>query len=139
MVIKATVLVVGDEDDRILPVGSAPDRIDDTRDECLAALDVFGRMLVVPRVEEGHLRQGRGAGKSCGDGEKVLDRPEVGVCGIARSAKGTHLWADLVVVRPADTAAVEKIEDRARTGLEAIWREVHIPGRHVAERGGSHE
>src|SRR5260370_9819211 len=119
MVIKGSVVGRGDEDERILPVGSAPDRIDDTRDERLDSLDVFGRMLVVPRVEEGHLRQGRRAGKSCGDGEKDLDRPEGEVCGVARSAKGTRLSAALVVVPPTDTAPLDDIEERARPRLEA--------------------
>src|SRR5215467_834021 len=46
MVIKSAVLVVRDQDDGVAPVGSIAHGIDQLRYECLAALNVSGRMLV---------------------------------------------------------------------------------------------
>ena len=47
MVVKAAVLVIHDEDYRILPAYTVANRVDHLRNKCLSALDVGGRMFVV--------------------------------------------------------------------------------------------
>ena len=47
MIIEATVLVVGEKDNRILPVRAAAHRVDDLRNVGLAALNVGWRMLII--------------------------------------------------------------------------------------------
>jgi hypothetical protein len=47
VIVVATMLVVSDDDDRILPERAATDGIYDLRDIGLPALDVGGRVLVV--------------------------------------------------------------------------------------------
>src|SRR5882762_739315 len=46
VIVEATVLVVGEEEDRVLPAAARPEGCDDLRDECLPEADVRGRMLV---------------------------------------------------------------------------------------------
>src|SRR5882672_4438384 len=47
MVVRSAVLVVGNQDDRVLPVGTVAHCINHLRDEGLASLDVRWRMLIV--------------------------------------------------------------------------------------------
>jgi len=68
MIVEPAVLVIGDEDDRILPVGSVADGIDHSRDEHLAALNVGGGVIVIlirpteTGIDENYLRQFSGTG-----------------------------------------------------------------------------
>jgi hypothetical protein len=62
MVIEPTVFVIGDDDDRDLPVGSVAYYVDDLRYEQLAALNIVGRMVIVligaekSRIDERYVR-----------------------------------------------------------------------------------
>ena len=82
MVVGTAVLIVGDEDDGVLPTGAVADGVDDLRDVGLAALDVGGRMLVVFEgraaeskvgIDEGDLGERSG----CGLGEEERQGQEV--------------------------------------------------------------
>ena len=82
VIVGTAVLIVGDEDDGILPAGAVADGVDDLRDVGLAALDVGGRMLVVFEgnaaesevgIDEGDLGKGSGRGL----GQEELQRQEV--------------------------------------------------------------
>ena len=82
VVVGTAVLIVGDEDDGILPAGAVADGVDDLRDVGLAALDVGGRMLVVFKGRAGESEVGIDEGdlgerSGCGLGEKELQRQEV--------------------------------------------------------------
>src|SRR5207247_5497045 len=46
VVVGPAVLVVGDEDDRVLPARALPEGVHDLRDEVLAGPNVVGRMFV---------------------------------------------------------------------------------------------
>jgi len=82
VVVGTAVLIVGDEDDGILPAGAVADGVDDLRDVGLAALNVGRRMLVVFEgyaaesevgIDEGDLGERSG----CGLGEEELQRQDV--------------------------------------------------------------
>lgn len=72
MIIKPTMLIVGDKDHGVLPIGSVPDGVDYSRDVRLPPLNVAGRMLTIRSVNQGHLRQWRGPGRSRRDSEELL-------------------------------------------------------------------
>ena len=62
MVVAAAVLVVGDDQQRLVPAGAGMQRLIDLLDEGLAERDVVVRMLAVAgrgpaRLEEGERRQ----------------------------------------------------------------------------------
>src|SRR5207247_561668 len=66
MIVESAVIVVGNKYDRVLPIGSAANRIHYLRDKSLSSLYVGGRMLVIfqlyseeaeIRIHEGDLRQ----------------------------------------------------------------------------------
>ena len=138
VVIETAVLIVGDEDDRILPVGAVADGIDDLGDVSLAALDVGGRMLVVFEgpaatsevgIEEGDLR--KRPRRSLG--EKEFQRQEVWIC----RAEAAALGVILEVVGPGDVVFIEKIEDRPVDGFVTAGGRGDVTCREMAEGGGS--
>lgn len=51
MVLVTAVLIVGDEDNAVLPEGTVPHGVHDLRDEGLAALNIARRVLIVFRFD----------------------------------------------------------------------------------------
>src|SRR5215469_9290058 len=131
MVIKSAVLVVRDQDDGVAPVGSIAHRIDQLRYECLAALNVSGRMLVgfelgsqkpKVRVHKGNLRQRTESRDACSLRQKNLYRQEVRI-GVDKERAETESLGNVgEVIRPGDSVLIEQIEDRAGDRLVAgVW------------------
>jgi hypothetical protein len=96
MVIGTAVLIVGNENYRILPVGAIPNGIDHLRDVSLAAQDVGRRMFVIFKspaaeskvgIDEGKLRKRprRGLGK------KEIQRQEARNCRVEAAGLGRIL------------------------------------------------
>ena len=74
MVIEPAVLIIGNEDDGISPVGSAPDSVDNAGNKRLAKLNVVRRMLIIRRtsINPGDLWQFGDPGRARCDRQKVL-------------------------------------------------------------------
>ena len=133
MVVQAAMLVIGDEQQRLSPAGTAADGVVDRLDELLTERDVVVRVLAVSRrsparLEEGVRRQ-RARGRV---GLEVGELPETGLgCteGIGEVLPGQRLFV-IAVDLPAQVVRGHQAEDALHgVGRHAV---VHVP---LARRG----
>ena len=114
VVVIAAVLVVGDEQRRVLPRGRVQDGVRDLSDEPLADLDVLRVLLrrrVVVRVDEGERGQRAGGGV----GQELVELVLAGAATWRRQdTRDDQPARNLLVVDPVvDLVRVEPVEDRA--------------------------
>jgi len=115
MVVVAAMLVVSDEQCRVLPRRRAHQPPHDRRDELLADLDVLWVLLRrggVVGIDEGELREPPGRDV----GEELIEPPDARGAPRGVRARDDQKTRDLLVVdRPVDAVSVEPINVACRT------------------------
>src|SRR5215472_13424445 len=147
VIVRAAVLVIGNENDAVLPERAVANGIHYLRNKGLAALNVGGRMLVVFGLEsteqakvginKGDLRQRAHAGNTCNLGEEQLQGQKVRIRRSDQSdgAESAALWEVLEVVGPGDLVCFHQIKNGSGDRLVSggTGRRADFRGGEVAE------
>src|SRR5207302_9190083 len=149
VIVIAAVLVIGNEDDRILPQGPVAHGVHDLRNERLPSLYVRWRMLIVFElpsgqteigIDERHLRQRTYAGCSCSLRQEHLKRQEVWIHACrAEQPEAASLRRILEVVGPGYFTLIEQVEDGSGDRLVASRRRKRIVGGQMSKRRHRHK
>src|SRR5579871_2219307 len=145
VIVLPAVLVIRDQDDRVLPEWSVAHRVDYLREKRLAALNVGGRMLIILELNAKHAKVGihkrhRGQ-RICARSarrrrEETLQRQEMRIVARTESAALRHV---LKVVGPGNMVRVEQVEDGSSDRLVTTGRRKDFRSRQVAESGTRHK